>query len=65
MRDSAIYHVSSGKETTWGHRIFYKNCEKEGGDFAWYKNNTEIDFQPSIEKLKTWIESVSKINKIR
>ena len=60
MRDSAIYHVPSAKETNWGHRIYYKNCEKEGGDFAWYKNNTEIDFQPSIENLKKWIETVSK-----
>ena len=60
MRDSAIYHVPSAKETNWGHRIYYKKCEKEGGDFAWHKNNTEIDFQPSIENLKKWIETISK-----
>jgi pectinesterase len=60
MRDSAVYHVPSAKETNWGHRIYYKNCEKEGGDFAWHKNDTEIDFQSSIEKLKSWIETVSK-----
>jgi pectinesterase len=40
MRDSAIYRVSTANIIQWGHRVYYYNCHREGGnDFSWYKNN--------------------------
>lgn len=40
MRDSAIYRVNNGTSISWGHRVYYANCHREGGkDFAWYGNN--------------------------
>lgn len=40
MRDSAIYRVQTTNTIQWGHRVYYYNCYREGGnDFDWYKNN--------------------------
>lgn len=39
MRDSAIYHVQKSSETPNGHRIYYYNCHRNGGDYNWFKNN--------------------------
>jgi pectinesterase len=40
MKDSAIYRVPTTNILQWGHRVYYYNCKKEGGnDFAWYANN--------------------------
>ena len=40
MRDSAIYRVAITNAIQWGHRIYYYNCHREGGnDFKWYADN--------------------------
>lgn len=40
MRDAAIYRVPTSNEIQWGHRVYYNNCHREGGnDFTWYKDN--------------------------
>lgn len=40
MRDSAIYRVPTTNNIQWGHRTYYYNCHREGGnDYTWYKNN--------------------------
>jgi pectinesterase len=40
MKDSAIYRVATSNVIQWGHRVYYYNCYREGGnDFNWYKNN--------------------------
>jgi pectinesterase len=40
MRDSAIYRVETANTIQWGHRVYYFNCQREGGnDFTWYRNN--------------------------
>jgi pectinesterase len=39
MADAPIYQAGDRK-LTWGHRIFYNNCHREGGDFAWFQTNT-------------------------
>lgn len=40
MKDSAIYRVPTNNIIQWGHRVYYYNCKREGGnDFDWYKNN--------------------------
>lgn len=40
MRDTAIYRVPTNNIIQWGHRVYYFNCHREGGnDFAWHGNN--------------------------
>jgi pectinesterase len=40
MRDSAIYRVPTSNTIRWGHRVYYYNCHREGGnDYSWYTNN--------------------------
>lgn len=40
MKDTAIYRVATTNVIQWGHRIYYYNCHREGGnDFSWYSNN--------------------------
>ena len=48
MSDAPIYHVSSGRqsdsaEPKWGHRVYYQNCYRKSGDYAWHANNLPID----------------------
>jgi pectinesterase len=40
MSDSPIYFVP-GNILKWGERIYYYNCHRDGGDYAWFKNNLE------------------------
>ena len=39
MRDSSIYHVPKSTEINFGHRIYYYNCHRNGGDYSWFENN--------------------------
>jgi pectinesterase len=40
MRDSAIYRVQTTNIIKWGHRVYYYNCHREGGnDYKWYADN--------------------------
>lgn len=40
MADADIYHATSGPGTpNWGRRVYYSNCHREGGDFAWHRDN--------------------------
>jgi pectinesterase len=40
MRDTAIYRVPTTNHIQWGHRVYYYNCHREGGnDFNWYADN--------------------------
>jgi pectinesterase len=42
MADRPIYHpTTSTTEWQWGDRHYYSNCHRDGGDFAWFKNNLE------------------------
>lgn len=48
MRDSAIYPVHTANPIRWGHRVYYHNCHREGGnDFEWHKNNLPETIPPS------------------
>jgi pectinesterase len=47
MADAPIYHVSSGRqsdslEPKWGHRVYFQNCHRKGGDYTWHANNFPI-----------------------
>lgn len=42
MADEDIYLVPTNNTIKWGRRIYYYNCHREGGDYAWHKNNIDI-----------------------
>jgi pectinesterase len=39
MADSGIYLVPTTNTILWGKRVYYYNCHRDGGDFAWHANN--------------------------
>lgn len=39
MADSNIYLVPTTNTIQWGRRVYYYNCHRDGGDYAWYANN--------------------------
>ncbi|UAY50604.1 pectate lyase [Ferruginibacter albus] len=41
MADSDIYQRAANPPNViqWGKRVFYNNCHRIGGDYAWFKNN--------------------------
>ncbi len=39
MRDSAIYRVPTTNTIRWGHRVYYFDCHRKAGDYAWFTNN--------------------------
>jgi pectinesterase len=39
MADAPIYQ-SGDRDLKWGHRIYYKNCKKDGQAYDWYADNT-------------------------
>lgn len=39
MADKPIYRVATANSIQWGERIYYYNCNKEGGNFSWFANN--------------------------
>jgi len=38
MADKDIYLVP-GNKIQWGRRVYYFNCHRDGGDYAWFNNN--------------------------
>ncbi|MES2881970.1 MAG: pectinesterase family protein, partial [Bacteroidota bacterium] len=41
MADKDIYIVPTTNNIQWGRRIYYYNCNRTGGNYAWHKNNLE------------------------
>ena len=39
MADRDIYLVPTTNVLQWGRRVYYFNCHREGGDYAWHKDN--------------------------
>jgi len=39
MADAPIYQAASSKGVQWGQRVYFYNCHRQGGDYAWFKNN--------------------------
>ena len=39
MADAEIYQVATQNLVQWGKRIFYKNCTRSGGAYAWFSDN--------------------------
>ncbi|RYD82415.1 MAG: pectinesterase [Sphingobacteriales bacterium] len=41
MANKPIYRVATSNTIQWGERIYYYNCHKKNGDFAWHKDNLQ------------------------
>jgi len=41
MADKDIYLVPTDNKIQWGRRVYYQDCHREGGDYAWFRNNLE------------------------
>lgn len=41
MADAPIYHAVAPNPIQWGQRIYYFNCHRANGDYAWFKNNLD------------------------
>ncbi|HMK27020.1 MAG TPA: pectinesterase family protein [Chitinophagaceae bacterium] len=55
MKDTAIYRVPTSNVIQWGHRVYYYNCHREGGnDFSWYSNNLPAGLKESDITLN-WV----------
>lgn len=39
MADKKIYLVPTTNLVQWGERIYYYNCHRKGGDYAWFADN--------------------------
>ncbi len=42
MADRDIYLVPTSNIIKWGRRVYYFNCHRDGGDYAWFQNNLNI-----------------------
>jgi len=58
MKDSAIYHVTKTTDAKWGHRIYYKDCKKEKGNYNWFANNSENEMEADVTDLKKWMATI-------
>jgi pectinesterase len=41
MADTPIYRVKTNNVIQWGHRVYFYNCHRTGGDYKWFENNLE------------------------
>jgi pectinesterase len=39
MADKDIYLVPTDNIIEWGRRVYFYNCHRKGGDYAWHKDN--------------------------
>lgn len=42
MADKDIYQAAAPNPVLWGKRVYYFNCHRTGGDYAWHKNNLNL-----------------------
>ena len=61
MADKDIYLVPTTNQLQWGRRIYYFNCHREGGDYAWHQDNLatapgapEAESINAVWVFKTW-----------
>ena len=57
MADRDIYLVPTSNIIKWGRRVYYYNCHKDGGDYAWFKNNlSSAKGSPSANEINAlWV----------
>ncbi|MEO7531952.1 MAG: pectate lyase [Sediminibacterium sp.] len=54
MADAPVYFNASNPQNViqWGHRVYFYNDHKEGGDYTWFANNLQTaDGAPSADKI--------------
>ncbi len=54
MADAPIYLNPSNPQNMiqWGHRVYFYNCHKEGGDYTWHANNLQTaEGAPVADKI--------------
>jgi PelA/Pel-15E family pectate lyase len=53
MADADIYAAPSGKGTPqWGRRVYYAGCHRQGGDYAWHRDNlTTAENAPKAKQI--------------
>jgi len=58
MADSDIYLVPTTNVIQWGRRVYFYNCHRAGGDYAWHANN----LPPGMNAKKVNIDWLFKGN---
>ncbi|NCI51623.1 pectate lyase [Sediminibacterium roseum] len=56
MADAAVYLNPSNPQNTiqWGHRVYFYNSHREGGDYAWHRDNLETaEGSPKASQINT------------
>ena len=48
MKDAPIYRVATTNNMQWGERIYYYNCHRKAGDYAWFNNNISKELVQKI-----------------
>jgi pectinesterase len=52
MANEDIYLVPTTNPINWGRRVYYYNCHREGGDYAWHRDNlSEAEGNPSAKDI--------------
>ncbi|NTS40381.1 pectate lyase [Flavisolibacter sp. BT320] len=57
MVNEDIYLVPTANSLQWGRRIFYANCQRDGGNYAWFADNLQTaDGAPKKEAINAaWV----------
>ncbi|HXR82940.1 MAG TPA: pectinesterase family protein [Hanamia sp.] len=57
MADRDIYLVPTSNIIKWGRRVYYYYCHRDGGDYAWFKNNlATAKGAPSADEINAeWV----------
>lgn len=57
MSDNDIYLVATANNILWGRRVYYFNCHREGGDYAWHADNlSSAKGSPAAKDITTsWV----------
>jgi pectinesterase len=45
MADTTIYQVKTTNTLQWGRRVYFADCHRSGGDYAWFADNLSSDGQ--------------------
>lgn len=57
MADEPIYLVPTSNIIQWGRRIYYANCHRQGGDYAWFADNLHLATgKPKVNEIDAkWV----------
>lgn len=56
MADKPVFRVKTDNVIRWGHRVFFYNCHRIGGDYAWFGNNIDSEENSVPENINAdWV----------